>query len=342
MARFLTDADVDGCAGLDDVLPAIEDMLASYGRGKAVNLTRRRVAAPGGYLAVMGGALFYDGGSGDAGSNDGGSGDEGSGDGESGDGVFGVKTFTHTRNGYSFQVSLYDAATGRLLLYTQANRLGQLRTGAATAAAIKHLANPAASKLGIIGAGNQAGDQLRAACAVRDVAEIYAYSRNDDNRRAFAARMTAELGRPVIPAQTNREAVAGCDVVIGIAAAETPVILGAWLSDGATVIGAGPTSPRHQEVDSDALVRADRRFVDSLEQAPLECGDIAAAVDQGLVQWSQFHELRHAVAGVVPGRVSAGEVVYCKLMGTGLADVAAARVVWERAEERDIGIVMDW
>ena len=317
MARFLTDADVAECVSLADMLPAVEEMLVNFGQGDASNLTRRKIAAPGGYLAVMGGALRY------------------------GD-VFGVKTFTHTENGYSFQVSLYDAGSGRLLLYTQANRLGQLRTGATTAAAIRHLANPETARLGIIGTGNQAGDQLRAACAVRDVGEIYAFSRNPDNRRAFADRMTEELGRPVIPADTNRGAVSGCNVVIGIASAQTPVVLGEWLDDGATVIGAGPTSPRHREVDDTVLTRAHRRFVDSLEQAPLECGDIASAVDQGLVQWSQFHEFRHAVAGSVPGRSSSDQIIYCKLMGTGVADVAAARLVWQRAEERGIGTVLDW
>ena len=317
MARFLTDADVDGCVSPNDVLPAIEAMLVNYGQGAAVNLTRRRIAGPGGYLAVMGGALLYD-------------------------GFFGLKTFTHTENGYSFQVSLYDAETGRLLLYTQANRLGQLRTGATTAVAIKHLANTGGAQLGIIGTGNQAGDQLRAVASVRDLTEVHAYSRNAANRQTFAARMTDELGIPVIAEDSNREAVAGCDVIIGIASAETPVILGEWLSPGATVIGAGPTSLRHHEVDAATLVRADRRFVDSLEQAPLECGDIMSAVDRGLVQWSQFHELRHVVAGTVAGRTADDDVVYCKLMGTGLADVAAAKVVWERAEAMGVGTVMEW
>ncbi len=317
MARFLTDADVDGCVSLDHVLPAIEGMLANYGNGLAANLTRRRIAGPGGYLAVMGGALLHD-------------------------GFFGIKTFTHTENGYSFQVSLYDADTGRMLLYTQANRLGQLRTGATTGTAVKHLANPDGMRLGIIGTGNQAGDQLRAAVKVRDIAEIYAYSRNPANRQAFADRMTAELGIPVTAAGSNRDAVAGCDVVIAIASAETPVVLGEWLSAGTTVIGAGPTSLRHQEVDAATLVRANLRFVDSLEQAPLECGDISSAVDRGLVQWSQFNELRHVVAGAMAGRTTDGDVVYCKLMGTGLADVAAAKVVWERAEALGVGLEIDW
>ena len=120
------------------------------------------------------------------------------------------------------------------------------------------------------------------------------------------------------------------------------MVHGEWVAQGTTVIGAGPTLLRFQEVDGNTLAMADRRFVDSLEQAPLECGDISGAVEQGLVQWSQFQELRHAVAGSIPGRASTDEIVYCKLMGTGLADVAAAKVVWERAEQMGIGTVMDW
>ena len=165
MARLLTDAQVSELVGLDDILPAIQAMAAQHGAGAAANLTRRRITSPQGYLAVMGGALLYD-------------------------GVFGVKTFTHTENGYSFQVSLYDAASGKLLLYTQANRLGQLRTGATTAVAVSHLANPDAAILGIVGTGNQAGDQIRAVARVRQLAEVRAYSRNRANREAFAARMT--------------------------------------------------------------------------------------------------------------------------------------------------------
>jgi ornithine cyclodeaminase/alanine dehydrogenase-like protein (mu-crystallin family) len=317
MARFLVDADVNRCVDLPEMLPAIEEMLLHYGKGEVDNLTRRRLATPDGYMAVMGGSLSYN-------------------------GVFGVKTFTHTRNGYSFQVSLYDAETGRLLLYTQANRLGQLRTGATTGVAAKFLSNADASVVGIVGTGNQAADQLRAVRAVRKVSEVRAFSRNPENRSAFAARMSEELEIPVTPVATNQEAVANCDIVIAIASAQTPVVQGEWLSDGCTVIAAGPTLRRYREVDDATLSRADRYFVDSLEQAPLECGDICAAVDVGLVQWSQFHELRHAVAGTVPGRTSVDQVVYCKLMGTGIADVAAARLVWERAEERGIGLEMDW
>ena len=255
MTLFLRDEHVAQCVSMDEMLAAIENMQAHYGRGEAYNLGRRKIIAETGMLSVMGGGLFYD-------------------------GVLGVKTYTVVRGSYSFQVSLYDAATGKLLCYTQANRLGQLRTGATTGVAVKHLANSGALTVGIIGTGGQAPTQLQAVASVRELSGSRHSARNPERRADFAARMSESLGVEVKATETNPEAVEGCDVVIGIAATTEPVICGGWLNEGATVIGAGPTTWRVSEVDEKMLTRADKLFVDSLDQAPIEAGDIAAAVDK--------------------------------------------------------------
>ena len=105
MALFLKDDDILQSVSMDEMLDAIENMQSNYGKGEAYNLPRRKIIAQGGLLSVMGGGLYYD-------------------------RVMGVKTYTVVKGKYSFQVSLYDTETGELLCYTQANRLGQLRTGA--------------------------------------------------------------------------------------------------------------------------------------------------------------------------------------------------------------------
>ena len=111
---------------------------------------------------------------------------------------------------------------------------------------------------------------------------------------------------------------------------------------GATVVGAGPNSWREQEVDDVTFQRADKIFADSTEQATLEAGDMASAADRGLLQWSQVLELRHAVAGVVQGRDDKDQIIYTKLMGTGVADVAAAKLAYDRAKAMGLGLEMDW
>jgi ornithine cyclodeaminase/alanine dehydrogenase-like protein (mu-crystallin family) len=317
MTLFLRDDDVAQCVSMDAMLGAIETMQTRYGHGEAYNLGRRKIIADTGMLSVMGGGLFYD-------------------------GVLGVKTYTVVRGSYSFQVSLYDAETGKLLLYTQANRLGQLRTGATTGVAVKYLSRKGPLQVGIIGTGGQAPTQLQAIASVREVAGVKAFSRNVERRNAFAARMTDTSELKVQAADSNEEAVRDCDLVIGIAATAEPVVKGNWLKEGATVIGAGPTTWRVSEVDDDTLTRADKLFVDSLEQVTIEAGDISAAVDKGLLNWSQLSELRHAVCGAIPGRDNDGQIVYAKLMGTGVADVAAAKLAYDSARERGLGTEMDW
>lgn len=302
---------------MDAMLETIETMQRHYGLGEAYSLPRRKIIGSGGMLAVMGGGLFYD-------------------------GVLGVKTYTVVKGAYSFQVSLYDADTGSLLCYTQANRLGQLRTGATTGVTVKHLSNAGASTVGIIGTGGQAPTQLEAVCKVRGIKTVKAFSRNQANREAFAKSMAASLGVEVSAAASNREAVEDSDVVICIAATMDPVLEGGWLKPGATVIGAGPTTWRAREVDDETLSRADKVFVDSIEQAPVEAGDMAGAVDRGIFQWSQVLELRHAVAGMVAGRDNPNQVIYAKLMGTGVADVAAAKLAYESAKAAGLGMEMDW
>ena len=317
MTLFLKDEDVAQCVSMDAMLEAIESMQRQYGDGQAHNMTRRKIIAESGMLSVMGGGLFHQ-------------------------GLLGVKTYTVVKGAYSFQVSLYDANTGELLLYTQANRLGQLRTGATTGVAVNHLANPGDATVGIIGTGGQAATQLAAVSKVRGIKKIKAFSRTQDRREEFARRMTDTMGVEVFAAASNEDAVRDCDVVLCIAATMEPVVEGAWLKDGSTVIGAGPTTWRAREVDEDTLKRAGKLIVDSTEQAAIEAGDLCSAVDKGIIQWSKVHELRHVVSGAVTGRDDQGQVVYAKIMGTGVADVAAAKLAYDSAKAQGLGTEMDW
>jgi ornithine cyclodeaminase/alanine dehydrogenase-like protein (mu-crystallin family) len=317
MALFLRDEEVMKCVSMPDVIEAIEDMQRHFGQGEAYNLARRKIIAPGGLLAVMGGGLLYD-------------------------GVLGVKTYTVVKGKYSFHVSLYDADTGALLCFTQANRLGQLRTGATTGVAAKYLAKQDSATVGIIGTGNQALTQLEALKAQGLLKRTKAFSRTAERRDAFARTATEALGIEVTAVDSAEAAVRDTDIVVCIAATMEPVVHGGWLSGGATLIAAGPTTWRAREVDDDALTRASRYVIDSVEQAPGESGDLASAVDRGLLQWSQLEELRHIVSGKAPGRSNRDEVIYAKLQGTGVADVAAAKLTYERARAQGLGTEMDF
>ena len=317
MALFLKDDDVQQSVSMSEMLEAIEHMQNKYGQGEAYNLTRRKIIAPGGLLSVMGGGLYYD-------------------------NILGVKTYTVVKGKYSFQVSLYDAETGALLCYTQANRLGQLRTGATTGIAVKYLSNPNSSTLGIIGTGYQAPTQLEAISKVRNIQSVKAFSPTPEHRESFAKNMNTQFDIPVLAVDSAKEAVEVSDIVISIAATMDPVIDGSWLSPGTTVIAAGPTTWRAHEVNDDVLTKADKIIVDSLEQAPIEAGDLSGAVDRGILQWSQLYELRHSVSKQIIIRDDPKQIIFAKLMGTGVADVCAAKLAYDNAKATNLGIELPW
>jgi ornithine cyclodeaminase/alanine dehydrogenase-like protein (mu-crystallin family) len=154
--------------------------------------------------------------------------------------------------------------------------------------------------------------------------------------------MSSSLGIPVKALTSCEELVKNNDVIICIAATMDPVIQGAWIQKGTTVVAAGPTTWRAKEVDEETLRLADKIIVDSIEQAPLESGDLANAADQGIIQWSQLHELRYIVSGKYPGRDNNDQIIYTKLMGTGVADVAAAKLAYDEAKTLGLGIEMEW
>ena len=109
--------------------------------GRATNRARRRVSLPTGGLNVMfAGAPEI--------------------------GALGLKAYTISRTGARFFTMLFDPESGELLSIMRSDKLGQLRTGAASGVATKYLAREDASTLGIYGSGWQAESQLEAIAAV--------------------------------------------------------------------------------------------------------------------------------------------------------------------------------
>jgi ornithine cyclodeaminase/alanine dehydrogenase-like protein (mu-crystallin family) len=88
-----------------------------------------------------------------------------------------------------FFVSLYSAQTGELLAFIEADRLGQIRTGAASGVATKYLARKDAKSVAIYGSGWQARSQLSAICQVRNISDVRVFSRKQENRDRFCDEM---------------------------------------------------------------------------------------------------------------------------------------------------------
>lgn len=316
MALYLTEQDVTQLLTMDDTLTAVETVFKSYAAGTAANEPRRRVRAGGATLNVMSAAVANIGGF---------------------DGLLGLKAYTVSRNGYRFVVNLFDATSGDLLAFIEADKLGQMRTGAASGVATKYLAKEDAQTIGIYGTGWQASSQLAAVCAVRDIKQIKVYSRNPENRARFCEEMKAALKIADIVPVEQPEAAADADVVITITSAREPVLQGAWLKPGAHVNAAGSNSVLRREFDDETVKRAAFICADSVEQAKYEAGELIVPVEKGLLMWERVHELRYVVHGDLKGRQHANDITVFKSLGLAIEDVAAAAVVYRKAKEQQLG-----
>lgn len=317
MAIFLTEQDVTELLTMDATIAALEEAFRLQASGAASNQPRRRVRAAGATLNVMSAAI---------------------GEFRSFKGLLGLKSYSVTRHGAIFHITLYDAESGKLLAFMEGDRLGQMRTGAASGVATKYMARSDARTVGIYGAGWQARSQLAAVCAVRPVSKVRVYSRRAERRERFAEEMRAELGIDDIRAVDSPEQAArDVEIIITISSAKDPVLEGKWLSPGVHINAAGSNSLLRREFDDETIVRASSIVVDSIDQARFEAGELATAVEKGLLVWERARELRAVVSGEVAGRRSDDEITLFKSLGLALEDVATAAVVYELARERGLG-----
>jgi ornithine cyclodeaminase/alanine dehydrogenase-like protein (mu-crystallin family) len=246
-------------------------------------------------------------------------------------GYAGHKSYTVVDGSQEFVVCLFEVESGRLAAVIEADRLGRLRTGAASGVAARYLARRGAASVGVIGCGRHAESQLAAVrAAVPGLERAVAWCRTPERLRSFCSRTGAE------PGEGPQEAGAQ-DVVVTATTSKDPVLRGDWLREGALVCAIGANDPRARELDSQVIERAAFVCCDSIEDAKLESGDLIDPVAAGRLDWLEVHELHEVVAGTIAGRQSDTDIVLFKSNGIAAWDVAIAHELVGRARERGVG-----
>jgi ornithine cyclodeaminase/alanine dehydrogenase len=311
-ALHLTESDVNGLLDMRQAIEVLEEAFRQLAAQKATNVPRIRAKAQGIVLHTMSAAADYL-------------------------GLVGWKCYSTTRAGARFHVGLYNAATGELVALIDADRLGQLRTGATTGVAIEWMADMAAAELGLFGAGHQAETQLEAAACVRQLRRAYVYSRNPAKRADFATRMAERLGCEVIPVDRPQEAAEDLPIVITATTSSEPVFNGNDLAEGALVCAVGSNWPQKAEIDADVIRRADNIVCDSVEACRLEAGDFRDALERGIFSWSKAVELADVVSGRAVGRSNRDSVALFKSVGLAIEDVALGGKLLALARAKGVG-----
>jgi alanine dehydrogenase len=233
-------------------------------------------------------------------------------------------------------ISLFDPVTGEFLAVLDGRYITEVRTAAASAVSVRHLARADAPVLAILGSGVQAASHYAALRTVREFREVRVWSPTAEHRRKFANDREATRATA-----TAEEAVRGADVVVVATSSVTPAILSEWVADGAHVIAIGACRPTQRELDPELVARA-VLVVDSRAAALQEAGDVVQGIREG--RFADDHirgELGEIAAGSKPGRQSREEVTLFKSLGLAVEDVAAAGLAYRRAREKGLGQKLD-
>jgi ornithine cyclodeaminase/alanine dehydrogenase-like protein (mu-crystallin family) len=320
MALYLSEDDVGRLLSMRDCIEALQESFRDLAEGRASYRPRARAAVRGGMLHLLGAASERL-------------------------GRMASKTYATSRAGARFVVLLFDLQGPELLAIIEADRLGQIRTGAATGLATRLLARPRPEVLAILGTGWQARGQALAIAAACPPRALRAYGRDAERLRRFCREMAEATGLPVAAAASAEAAVRGADVVVTATNAAAPVLRGAWLAPGAHLNAVGSNRADRRELDEEAVRRADPIVVDSLEQARLEAGDLLCPPQDPAVlgadgpadPLARAVELSEIVAGRRPGRTTAVQITLFKSLGIGLEDLAAASLVYDLARQAGAG-----
>src|SRR5262249_39227524 len=209
-------------------------------------------------------------------------------------------------------VLLFSSENGEPLAILPDGVMQRMRVGAANGLGIKYLARKDAGSVGILGSGWQAGAQLMAACAVREVKSIRCFSPNRENREAFAKSMSTLLGIEVVPVGQPEEAIKNADIALCATNSIDHVFYEHWMAPGMHV-----SSIKRPEIEVKAIKRADRVVIHWNEPSPIHVAAAGVVIEEKVegrgwqlaeaIDFGKLPTLPELVLGRVEGRKSDAE-----------------------------------
>jgi ornithine cyclodeaminase/alanine dehydrogenase len=228
-----------------------------------------------------------------------------------------------------------DVDTGLPLAVMDCVWITAKRTGAASAISARHLARPESAVMGMLGCGLQGRSHVEAMNVLFPLKKVMAYDLNPNVQLQFVGEISNNFDLEVIPVETPRQAVSGCDIVVTAGPMmKKPhgTIPAGWMDEGAFA----------SLVDYDAywqpaaMHEAARFCTDDINQFRM-------AQQAGYFNdIPKLHaDLGELVTGQKPGRQTPEERTMTANLGLALNDMAVAPLIYRKAKDKGIGTWLD-
>jgi ornithine cyclodeaminase/alanine dehydrogenase-like protein (mu-crystallin family) len=230
-------------------------------------------------------------------------------------------------------VTLFDPESGAPVCLLHAGEVTRIRTAAASAVATAALARPAASRLAVLGYGEQAHMHVEAMIRVRPISIVRVWGRSFERSQQFARSLRENLGITAEALRDVTDAVHDADVICTTTGASEPILESRMVADGCHINVVGSSHAGPAEINS-ALVKRARFFPDHRASVLQQGGEFLRAKAAGLVADDHvLADIGAVLSGEQPGRRTADEVTIYKSLGNIVQDLASAAVLYGIAQE---------
>lgn len=294
--KYIGEKDVEEYLGMKETIDILEEAFESLASGSSFSRPRERIVFDGTVYNTMPGVFnkYH---------------------------LAGLKTYIANKEGAHFVVLVFDTRNSDLIGVIEANKLGQIRTGALPAMVTRRMVPDGSHGLCVVGSGFQAETQLEGMLNAFDLDSITVYSRTFRNAQNFARRMSEKFSVDVRAHENVSSALKDATIINSITDSNDPIFSRKDLGDEYHVNLCGGNLPMRREAAEDVLVESDILVVEDREQALKESGEIINLEknhpEKKMIELADLMKLDKT-------QYYGSKKTVFKSMGIGLEDVAAA------------------
>lgn len=213
--------------------------------------------------------------------------------------------------------------------------LTYIRTAVTSLLASKYLAKRDPTTIGIIGTGKVGTMATQAHLSYYNIEKIYAYDKLDYNLNTFKQKLNSDTCSDIVSCNDANDVVSNSDIVITATTSSTPVFNSRSVNQGTHINGIGAYKKTMQEVPEGLLLRA-KIFVDTLEGATSEPGDIVIPLTNGIINKESILELSDVILKNIARKDS--DITFFKSVGFSLEDIVTADLAYQESKKKGIGV----
>ena len=242
---------------------------------------------------------------------------------------------------------LVDAETGMVNSLLDGTYLTRLRTGAISGLATDILSRKDSKIFALFGTGGQAVTQLEAVLTVRKIEEVRVFDVFSERAVEFAKKMSDKFSKKfnnvkIYAVKTSDEAVENADIITTVTTSKKPVFNADKVKANVHINGVGSYTPEMIEIPGEILVKANKIYVDTIDGAVNESGDLITPISKGLIKKEKINgELGEVINGKIKGRENDNEMTFFKTTGSAVLDLVAAQKIYEMAKTKGVGQIVD-